>query len=126
MSTYASGERFLAALTAVTREPGTAGPLDATFVRSLLDFGSETDDNVQCVERVGIRELVRPGAKRRVGLALRHADIPLADIVNAAEGSELPQSVAESFPSVTQEDWDCALRLATLILTALESKDLDA
>lgn len=126
MSTHASGERFLAALVAVAGEPGSADQLDAAFVRSLLDFGSETDDNTRSTARVGVRELVGPGGKRRLGLALRHGDIPLADIVNAAEGSALPPSIAEDYPSVSQEDWDAILRLTTLILAAIESKDLDA
>jgi hypothetical protein len=125
MSTYATAERFLAALTAITRASGDAGRLDAEFVRSLLDFGSETDDNVQCVERVGIRQIARSGEKRRITLALRRGVVPLADIVNAAEGSDLPQAVVDTFPSITQEDWDGVLRLMTLILISLESRDLD-
>ncbi len=94
---------------------------DFAFVRALLAFGSETDDNRRCVERIGVRAIPQPDGSVRSAVALRGSGTPVADVLNAAEGTPLPAQLAEDFPAVTQEDWDAVLRLATLVFVAAEA-----
>ena len=134
-------QEFLRALVAPAEARQEAADRDRDFVRALLAFGSETEDNRQCVERIGIRDIspqdatprtdstptdsTRTDSTRtdstRTGAALRRSGIPVADLLNAAEGTPLPTQLAEDFPAVTQDDWDAVLRLATLLFVAAES-----
>jgi hypothetical protein len=118
MATETARQEFLDSLPI---RPQELGDRDRAFVRALLQFGSETDDNKQCVDRIGLQRINHPDGTARVGFALRHSGIPVADVFNAAEGSPLPALLAETFPDVTQDDWDAVLRLATLIFAACES-----
>lgn len=129
-------QEFLRALVAPAEARQEAADRDRDFVRALLAFGSETEDNRQCVERIGIRDISPQDAtprtdstptdstrtdSTRTGAALRRSGIPVADLLNAAEGTPLPTQLAEDFPAVTQDDWDAVLRLATLLFVAAES-----
>jgi hypothetical protein len=114
-------ERFRAALMAPAKVgPGSPSAIDAEFVASLLAFGSETEDNMSCVERVGIRRIPGGYGSQVIGLAMRSRDTMVAEILNAAEGSEVPATVLEALPGLEQADWDAVLRLATMILVSLE------
>lgn len=86
---------------------------DSAFKRALLDFGSETPDNLNCAEQLELDP-------SRSALVLRKHGIPISDLLNVAEDSDVPPSVREAFPLVTQAEWDAAMRLVTLILIALE------
>jgi len=94
---------------------------DRDFVRALLAFGSETEDNRRCLERIGVRAIPQRDGTVRSGVALRNGGTPVADVLNAVEGTPLPAQLAEDFPAVTQEDWDAVLRLATLVFVAAEA-----
>jgi hypothetical protein len=98
-----------------------AADRDHDLVRALLAFGSLTDDNRRCVERIGVRAIPQRDGSVRSGIALRSGGTPIADVLNAAEGMPLPAQLAEDFPAVTQEDWDAVLRLATLVFVAAEA-----
>jgi hypothetical protein len=116
-----SQEAFKTVLRAIASDAFVSeSALDAEFVRSLLAFGSETDDNRSCVDRVGIRRLHRTGEPDAVGLALRSKPVLVSEIVNLAEGSVVPAFLRKAIPDIQQEDWDAALRVATLILLSLE------
>ncbi|WP_073485694.1 hypothetical protein [Streptoalloteichus hindustanus] len=123
MTVPSAKESFITSLTAISRQVGSrVEDLDSAFVRSLLDYGSQTEDNQSCVERIGVCEEVSRDGSRVRRLGLRSIGVPAADLLNAAEGVEVPESVRAEFPDVGQADWDAALRLATLVLTALEAR----
>lgn len=114
-------DRFLRSLVLTRSDTDQIDTRDREFVRALLDFGSETDDNTECVERIGLAVLPELHGSGPAGFALRHSRIPVADVLNAAEGSPIPDQVTAEFPEVTQEDWDAILRLATLVLVAFQA-----
>jgi hypothetical protein len=116
MSEGAARARFRQAIQAVVESRDNAARLDEEFKESLLDFGSETEDNLSCVERVKIGPLQRSGA----GFALRASNLSIADVIHMAEGSPIPQEVVDYFPGISQEDWDAVLRLCTLFFTMAE------
>ncbi|TMQ91628.1 hypothetical protein ETD83_30085 [Actinomadura soli] len=114
-----SGEakrNFLAAAGA----QGDPEALTETFREALQAFGSNTEDNVAAAQRVVFKALQRDGGGTATALALNSTNASLADVLNAAEGTEIPDSVRDAFPELDQEDWDAVLRVATLVLIALE------
>jgi hypothetical protein len=114
---------FLSSLLAVAHQVSTSpGDLNTEFRQTLIAFGSATDDNTSALDRVMVREIgTGAGRPRTIGLALGPDRVPLADVLNAAEGSDIPAAVRDEFPELAQADWDAVLRVATLVFSALES-----
>ena len=97
--------------------------------RRLLDFGSETEDNLACARRVAMAADALPGTgPSRGGLAVTVGEtgVQVADVLNVAEGCPLPAQVAEYFPEFSQDDWDAVLRLATLLFSAASAASATA
>jgi hypothetical protein len=94
-------------------------------MRALLDFGSETPDNLDMAERIsgerGLRLRSNDFDKRTVGLSLRGLHARLSDILWLGDGSEVPDRLASRLPALSSEDWSAALRAAKLVLLASES-----
>jgi hypothetical protein len=109
-------ERFRRTVLAVMDSREGGPEIDQEFKDALLAFGSESDGNIACVEHVKVGAVSRSG----VGFSLRNSDIPIADVLNAAEESVIPDFVKEEFPAITQEDWNAVLRLCTLIFILFE------
>lgn len=89
--------------------------------RRLLEFGSETEDNLACARRVAMAADTGPGAgPSRGGLAVTVGETGarIVDVLNVAEGCPIPAQVAEYFPDLSQDGWDATLRLATLLFAA--------
>jgi len=106
--------RFLRALSDVAE--GDAGAEDSTarLRRALLDFASETPDNLNCAA------LIEVGAVgSEIGLKLRERDLPFSEIAHAIEDAPMPETVAAAFPALTEDDWSAFSRLTTLIYTLL-------
>ncbi len=114
-------DRFLRSLVLARGDIDQVDTRDREFVRALLDFGSETEDNTECVERVGLARLVQQYGSGQAGFGLRRSRTSLADVLNTAEGSPVPDQVTDAFPEITQEDWDAVLRLATMVFAAFEA-----
>jgi len=111
-------DRFLKALLAVIDAQEEDLDIDEEFGRALLAYGSETEDNVQCVQRVKVGTVPTTSG---VGFALRTSNLSVARILNVAEGSPVPDDVLEYYPNITQEDWDAVLRLCTLVFSLCET-----
>ncbi|HEY4024211.1 MAG TPA: hypothetical protein VGM75_36385 [Pseudonocardiaceae bacterium] len=117
--------RFVEALLAASG-PGEV-PLDertATLRRELLWFGSSTPDNRDAAERLAVGEVRRWGG-RKLGITLARTGSLVSDVLNQAEGCPIPDSLAEAYPDLVQEEWDAVLRLAALVLLALEGEPVD-
>ena len=113
--------RFVNALLEVGNGDDRSSDELATQVRSaLLEFGSQTEDNVSCAERTSVLEPTGTEAVPARGLAVGEQGILLADLLNFAEGCDIPEEVRDRYPDLEQDDWDAALRLTTLIVTALQ------
>lgn len=84
---------------------------------ALLIFGSETPDNRACAERIEYG--LSPG-DGMFGLRIAGKPIPLTGIAWALEDGPMPPNIREKFPTLTEDGWDAATRLITLILAAFE------
>lgn len=88
----------------------------------LLEFASETDDNVRCLEYIEYGKSPNPQAHfQSAGFKLKDKNIFLSDIMNALEDLETPpESVKNALPALTAEEWEAATRLMTVLLLLLE------
>lgn len=88
--------------------------------RALVDFGSETPDNVSCVQQISVSKAPARYRKGKIrGLALRRRWL-ISEILNYAEGSRIPKAVRNRFRGITQQEWNAVQRLTTLVFTAFE------
>ncbi|MFC9237901.1 hypothetical protein ACFTZK_15820 [Streptomyces decoyicus] len=72
-------------------------------------------------------ELVTVGAEdhpwgRSLGLRLTDYDVELPDVLLYADQSDLPPQVQESFPTLSQEEWEAVLLVSKLIFMGLQSQ----
>lgn len=104
-----------------TNPPG--GERREQLMQTFLDFGSRTEDNVNCYDHVeyGLVPAVgcRPSA---YGLKLKGKDIPLVDVLHAVEDLPLPDEIKEQVPNITSKEWEAVTRMATMVFIALESQ----
>lgn len=84
---------------------------------ALLDFASETPDNCSAAERleVGI-------VGSTVGPKVTGRSLLLSDIAHTVEDLPLPDALKESFPDISERDWDAFTRLTTLLYTLLSRR----
>lgn len=115
-------KEFLNTLIAMSSEEGISNDLLFKDIeRSFLRYGSETDENVECVQNlsVGVVEGSCGGAVK--GLMTSDSKILLSDIMNAIEDLDLPKELKEYFPSLSDSEWDAATRMITMVLLSLEN-----
>jgi len=81
-----------------------------------LEFASETDDNVRCLEYIEYGKSSNQANFQGTGFKLKGKDIFLSDIMNALEDLEtLPESVKNALPTLTAEEWEAATVLLLLL-----------
>ncbi len=104
-----------------TPKPADLGPATARLRDALLAVGSETPDNLDCVNRI-VFGAVADSDEPVTWLGPMIADKPilLSDILWALEAGPVPESVRERIPGLEDEDWDAAIRIIMLIMSALE------
>lgn len=98
--------------------------LDKQFRDAFLLFGSQTEDNLSCAENVQVG-IVNDGTSLRrpiVGLRLASSGPSLSTVLNSAEGCPVPAQLVADSPEMTQAQWDAVLRMATMLLLALEGE----
>ena len=106
--------KFLQALSGIAKDRDNADDPTTKLRRALLDFASETPDNLNCAERIEVSTL---GAE--TGLALHGRGVLLSDIAHALENAPMPDALKDAFPDISAKDWDAFTRLTTLIYGAL-------
>jgi len=106
--------RFLEALTAVAEGRTNAEDLTKSLRVALLEFGSETPDNLSCAEQI---EVGTVGSE--TGLTLLGRELLYSEIAHVIEGEPMPEALKTAFPGITDEDWDAFGRLTTLIYILL-------
>jgi hypothetical protein len=90
------------------------------LMRSFLDFGSETEDNLNCAAHVDYGSAEDALSNLHIGLRLKEKVILLSELMNMVESLPLPELVQADFPSLTEVEWSAALRMITMVLIALE------
>jgi len=107
-------ERFLEVLASIAAGSNSPDALTDKLRAALLDFASETPDNCSAAERL---EVGLVGST--VGPKLAGPSLLLSDIAHAVEDLPLPGALKESFPDISERDWDAFTRLTTLVYTLL-------
>lgn len=103
-------------------EPSVALELSRQFREALLLFGSETDDNKDCAERLEIGTIPSNIGYTKFGLKLRDTDMGIGNILWHAEGCPIPEQVSEIYPELTQSQWEACQRVVTLLLNLFMSR----
>ncbi len=111
--------RVFDVIEAISAGAGEDLVLTADFRRALLDFGSETPDNLTCAEQLEVGT-----AGKEVGLKLASRDILLGDIAHAAEEAPMPDAVKAACPDMTVTEWRAFSRVTTLLFVLL-SRDVE-
>ena len=91
------------------------------LMKAFLNFGSETDDNMNCfrhVEYGRVDRVYRP--KPFYGLKVKGKKISLVDVMHMVEDLDLPTEIAEQYPDLTKDEWSAITRMVTMILLAFE------
>jgi len=106
--------RFLEALTGIAEGRTNAEELTKNLRVALLEFGSETPDNLSCAEQI---EVGTVGSE--TGLKLLGRELLLSEIAHVIEGEPLPKAIKAAFPGISEGDWAAFGRLTTLIYILL-------
>ncbi len=93
--------------------------MNAQFKKTLLDFASETPDNLESVERIEVGK-VWDGNWLHSGLKIKDKKIKLSELMYSIESMDLPEAIKAEHPALTQEDWEATTRIMTLIMMSLE------
>ncbi|MDH6127546.1 hypothetical protein [Kitasatospora sp. GP82] len=101
-----------------------AEQLGAEVAAGLLAFGPETAALAAAAGQLAVSVEEDAFGRRNFGLCLRDYDVRLAEIVWLADGRDVPEQVKQQWPNLTQQEWDCALRVAKLVLSALGSPSI--
>ncbi|GAA2312839.1 hypothetical protein GCM10010234_66950 [Streptomyces hawaiiensis] len=98
--------------------------LTTRFREALRTAGSETPDNLACVQRLEYGTVPGPPyapERERSGLKIAGTDILVSDLAWRIEDTPVPATVADDHPGLTAEQWSAATRVITLLLGALEA-----
>ena len=102
--------QFLDALNEIADSQATAQEWTSNLRRALLDFGSETPDNLNCADRVEVGVV---GLK--TGPKIRSRDVLFRELAHTLEDEPMPAALKEHFPGMSEKYWDAFTRLTTLI-----------
>ena len=96
--------------------------LNGQLRSAFLEYASETPDNLTTAESLSLGQARMVGEDASVqGLVLERLGVPLSELLWHAFGeAEIPESVSEAYPSLTREEWNQTLRIAQMVLSALE------
>src|SRR5271163_2714951 len=94
------------------------------LAKAFLAFGSETEDNVNCVRHLDYGVLPEFSTRRpQLTLKIKGKRIPLGELAWSAGGAaykRIPAKVREEYPDLTLEEWRAFNRLTTMIFIAFE------
>ncbi len=92
------------------------------FLEEFLQFGSETDDNLNCRTHIeyGKAENNKLGPSIRYGLKIKGTNILLSDVVNLLEDDEIFDWLSSKYPELSLAQIEAALRMTTMVLLAFE------
>ncbi len=95
--------------------------INEQFRTAILDYGSETPDNLDSIEKVEIGK-VKVDKRVYSGLKIKGKNILLSEIMHEIEAMSMPSEIKEQFTKLTEEEWKAATRIMTLILSSLEEE----
>lgn len=116
----ATRTRFLEALSAIVTSDRSTRDLTDTLRAALLDYASETPDNLDAAGRIEVGSV---GAT--AGLKLAGKSVLLSDVAHALEDRPLPEALKQSLPAMSEKDWEAFTRMTTLLYTLLSPQISD-
>ncbi len=106
---------------------GTREGMDLTeitdgIMRTLLEMGSETPDNLNCSQQIEYGRVDRRqvGPATVFGLKVKGTEMLLSDVMHVVEDDGIPESVQRHYPDLTDDQWSAVTRMTTMILLSLE------
>lgn len=91
---------------------------------AFLDYGSETRDNVRCAENIEYALCKRNRGPAYVrGLKIKDSELLISDIIWYLEDERVYDYLAKQFPDLTMDQIEASLRMATMVLSALEKEE---
>ena len=96
---------------------------DSSLIDELCYHFSQTPDNEQCGEVVGIRRYKNPYTGKNV-YGLKTKNYPLSEIAYTVEDKEdeVFDVIKQALPCLTKKEWEAYTRLMTLIYCDLEKE----
>lgn len=124
MSSKSAFRENLCQIASVRLLPTDLEKLSDDLMRSFLDFGFETPDNLNCYDHIEVGWIHdrQFGPRSVYGLKLRDETVLVSDIIHLIEDMDLPDSVKDYYPELTENQWSAILRMATMVLLALERR----
>jgi hypothetical protein len=96
------------------------GKVNEELRDAFLSYFSETPDNVDTAKYLALGQYEEDHGAAQ-GLVLEGYNQPISTILWSAFGeSEVPKSVAEIYPSLTQEEWNQVIRIAQIVVSLFE------
>jgi hypothetical protein len=89
--------------------------LTTSLHQAMLDFASQTPDNVDCAERMEVGVV-----DASIGLKVKGRRILFSEIAHAIEGGEIPDALKNALPELTVPEWEAFARMTTLLYVMLE------
>ncbi len=112
--------QFWQSLATIVYEKGTPQEFSIKLREAIINFGSETPDNLNCVDQIRVGEV-----DSAIGPKFKSSGELLSDIAWSLEDLPMPPKLAVLHPEISQEDWESFARFVTLIFSAL-NRDIDA
>ncbi len=95
--------------------------MNTRFKTALLDYASETPDNVASIEKIEVGK-VKIDKTMHSGLKVKGKNILLSEIMYEIEAMPMPPEIKEQFSKLTEEEWKAATRIMYLVLSSLEDE----
>ncbi len=114
-------QRILAASTG-TREGMDLTEITDGIMRTLVEVGSETPDNLNCSQQIEYGRVDRRqvGPATVFGLKVKGTEMLVSDVMHLVEDDGIPESVQQYYPDLTDDQWSAVTRMTTMILLSLE------
>ncbi|MFD7661804.1 hypothetical protein [Streptomyces sp. NPDC059788] len=114
-------EQLCRALTAIAERADLhQDELTAGLRRALLDFASETPDNVEAVQHITVLYAGQPEQGAR--LCLSPSGVAFSQVILSADGCPVPSDVLEKVPDLTLDEWHAVIQVTGLTLLAFEAE----
>ena len=110
----------MSALEALALARGTPAELTDRLRKAVLDFASQTPDNLAAVFAVEVANHASDQGDE-IALTAWRSGQTLDQIAYALEDLDLPEDLQDRLPTLSQADWEAFTRVTTLLYLVLRS-----
>jgi hypothetical protein len=96
--------------------------INIDFREFMVSYGSATPDNIQASNLLSIKQCQGLSNYNALQLCLTNHHIAVSDLLYRVESLDIPASISEIYPNLSQDEWNAVFRIAVLILTLFEGK----